>query len=287
MTVPGGRAQPVDTGTDTVRAEIVDGVAVLTFNRPQRRNALHPEMYEAVPRLLEQFADSVDVGCVLVTGAGDAFCAGGDVRDGGSARAAEDHVATGDPEEQIRARTAILADNARMVTLLHSMPKVTIAALPGAAVGAGMSIALSTDLRIAARSARLIPGWAKLAFSGDFGGAWLLTHLVGPSRALELLVSDAPIDTASGERLGLFNRVVDDADLPAAAVRWATEIAAGPTAAFAGTKANILEAECLSLQEALVGESERMVRSALTQEHRDAVKAWLANAAKNKIGARS
>lgn len=275
-------ARSVDTGTDTVRAEIVDRVAVLTFHRPQRRNALHPEMYEAVPRLLEQFAESADVGCVLVTGAGNAFCAGGDVRDGGSAK----DVPAGDPEEQIRARSALLADNARMVTLLHSMPKVTIAALPGAAVGAGMSIALATDLRIAARSARLIPGWAKLAFSGDFGGAWLLTHLVGPSRALELLVGDAPIDAAAGERLGLFNRVVDDADLPAAAQRWAAEIAAGPTAAFAGTKANILDAQRLSLAEALLPESARMVRSALTQEHRDAVRAWLASAS-NKVGARS
>ncbi|ANI39000.1 enoyl-CoA hydratase/isomerase family protein [Mycolicibacterium vaccae] len=275
-------ARSVDTGTDTVRAEIVDRVAVLTFHRPQRRNALHPEMYEAVPRLLEQFAESADVGCVLVTGAGNAFCAGGDVRDGGSAK----DVPAGDPEEQIRARSALLADNARMVTLLHSMPKVTIAALPGAAVGAGMSIALATDLRIAARSARLIPGWAKLAFSGDFGGAWLLTHLVGPSRALELLVGDAPIDAAAGERLGLFNRVVDDADLPAAAQRWAAEIAAGPTAAFAGAKANILDAQRLSLAEALLPESARMVRSALTQEHRDAVRAWLASAS-NKVGARS
>lgn len=275
-------ARSVDTGTDTVRAEIVDRVAVLTFHRPQRRNALHPEMYEVVPRLLEQFAESADVGCVLVTGAGNAFCAGGDVRDGGSAK----DVPAGDPEEQIRARSALLADNARMVTLLHSMPKVTIAALPGAAVGAGMSIALATDLRIAARSARLIPGWAKLAFSGDFGGAWLLTHLVGPSRALELLVGDAPIDAAAGERLGLFNRVVDDADLPAAAQRWAADIAAGPTAAFAGTKANILDAQRLSLAEALLPESARMVRSALTQEHRDAVRAWLASAS-NKVGARS
>jgi 2-(1,2-epoxy-1,2-dihydrophenyl)acetyl-CoA isomerase len=276
------RAQSIDTGTDTVLAEIVGGVAVVTFHRPHRRNALHPEMYDAVPPLLERFADDADVGCVLVTGTGNAFCAGGDVRDGGSAK----EMPAGDPDEQIRSRSALLADNARMVTLLHSMPKITIAALPGAAVGAGMSIALSTDLRIAARSARLIPGWAKLAFSGDFGGAWLLTHLLGPSRALELLVSDAPIGAEAAERLGLFNRVVDDADLPAAALRWATSLAAGPTAAFAGTKANVLDAQRLPLEAALLAESERMVRSALTQEHRDAVRAWLANAS-SKVGTRS
>lgn len=272
----------IDTGTDTVLAQIVGGVAVITFNRPHRRNALHDEMYEAVPALLERFAVDDDIGCVLVTGTGNAFCAGGDVRDGGSAKEAPE----GDLQQQIQARSATLADNARMVTLLHDMPKVTIAALPGAAVGAGMSIALATDLRIAARSARLIPGWTKLAFSGDFGGAWLLTHLVGPSRALDLLTTDSPIDTDAGLRLGLFNRVVDDADLPAAALRWAAQIAAGPTSAFAGAKANIADAQRLSLGDALLPESERMVRSALTQEHRDAVRAWMAAAAK-RVDARS
>ncbi|MGV0836916.1 enoyl-CoA hydratase-related protein [Mycolicibacterium thermoresistibile] len=271
------RADTIATGTDTVLAAVVDGVGVVTLNRPQRRNALHVDMYDAVPRVLERFAADDEVGCVLITGAGAAFCAGGDVRDGGSTRT----VSSGDPEEVIRDRAALLTDQARMVVLLHEMPKVTIAALPGAAVGAGMSIALAADLRIAARSARLIPGWAKLAFSGDFGGAWLLTHLVGPSKALEVLIADSPVDAATGLQLGLFNRIVDDAELPVAALRWAAAIAAGPTSAFAGTKANIRDALRMPLAEALPAESERMVRSALTEEHRGAVRAWLAAA---KVG---
>lgn len=262
----------VDTGTDTVLAEVVDGVGVVTLNRPHRRNALHPEMYEAVPRLLERFGTDDAVGCVLITGAGNAFCAGGDVRDGGTAG----RVPDGDVEAQVRSRSDLLTEQARMVTLLHDLPKLSIAALPGPAVGAGMSIALAADLRIAARSARLIPGWSKLAFSGDFGGAWLLTHLVGPSKALELLVADQPIDSVAAAGLGLFNRVVEDADLATAALRWAAAIAAGPTSAFAGTKANVRDALRLSLDAALPLESERMVRSGLTAEHRHAVKAWLA-----------
>ncbi|MGE2834848.1 enoyl-CoA hydratase/isomerase family protein [Mycobacterium sp. SMC-4] len=266
----------VDTGTDTVRAAVVDGVAVLTLNRPHRRNALHPEMYEALPRLLERFAADDEIGCVLLTGAGNTFCAGGDVRDGGSAR----EVPDGDRETQIRERSAMLADNARIVTLLHTMPKITVAALPGAAVGAGMSIALAADLRIAARSARLIPGWAALAFSGDFGGAWFLTHLVGPAKALELLIADRPIDADTALGLGVFNRVVDDEQLCAEAMRWAAHIAAGPTYAFAGTKANVAEASQLPLPEALQRESERMVRCSLTEEHRRAVKAWMAASSK-------
>ena len=253
-------------------------VAAVTLNRPERRNALHPDMYEAVPRLLERFAADDAVGAVLITGAGDAFCAGGDVRDGGSANQLPADARDRGPDAEIAARAAILADNARMVTLLRDIPKITIAALPGAAVGAGMSIALAADLRIAARSARLIPGWPKLAFSGDFGGAWLLTRLVGPSRALELLIADQPIDAATAQQLGLVNRVVDDAELPAAAREWAAAIAAGPSAAFAGMKANVRDAQRLPLAEALLPESERMVRSALTDEHREAVRAWLQRA---------
>jgi 2-(1,2-epoxy-1,2-dihydrophenyl)acetyl-CoA isomerase len=138
-------------------------------------------------------------------------------------------------------------------------------------------------LRIAARSARLIPGWSKLAFSGDFGGAWFLTRLVGPARALDILITDAPIGADEAMRLGLFNRIVEDADLPAAALGWAAAIAAGPHKAFAATKANILDAQALSLQDAMTRESERMVRSGMTEEHRAAAKAWLAA---TKTGAR-
>lgn len=267
--------QTIDTGTDTVLAEVVrgtgGGVAVVTLNRPQRRNALHADMYVAIPPLLERFSADDEIGAVVVTGAGSAFCAGGDVRDGGSAKQAP----SGDRDTQIRVRGAALADNARMVTLLHEMPKITIAALPGPAVGAGMSIALSTDLRIAARSARLVPGWSKLAFSGDFGGAWFLSRLVGPAKALELLVADRPIDADAGLVLGLFNRVVDDADLHSSALGWAAEIAAGPTFAFAGTKANVQDAQYFSLKDALLRESERMVASGLTDEHRAALRAWM------------
>jgi 2-(1,2-epoxy-1,2-dihydrophenyl)acetyl-CoA isomerase len=272
-----GYAVVLDTGTDTVSAEIVDAVGVITFNRPERRNALHAEMYEAVPRLLERYGSDDNVGCVLMTGAGSAFCAGGDVRDGGWD---VNGTAGNDTESQVRSRAAALTRNARMIQLLREIPKVTIAALPGPAVGAGMSIALSTDLRIAASSARLIPGWGRLAFSGDFGGAWFLTQLVGPSIAMQLLIDGNPIDAEMALRLGLVNRVVDDADLRPAALAWAVEIAHGPTTAWAGVKANVAEAQDLPLDQALVRESERMVRCGMSAEHHAAVRAWLDTAAK-------
>lgn len=270
------QARAVETGTDTVVARVEARVGIVTLNRPHRRNALHSDMFDAIPRVLEHFAEAQDVGCVMLTGSGSAFCAGGDVRDGesGGKSAPLDEAA-------IAARACQLKRSARMVELLHQLPKPTLAALPGAAVGAGMSIALSTDLRIAARSARLIPGWGQLAFSGDFGGTWFLTRLVGPSRAMEILIAGEPVDSERAAGLGLFNRVVDDAELLPAATAWAAQIAAGPTSAWASVKANIQDAEVLPLGLALDRESERMVRSGLSDDHRKAVRAWLKSKATN------
>ena len=178
----------------------------------------------------------------------------------------------------------MLARDARMVELLHGSSKVTLAALPGAAVGAGMSIALAADLRIAAQSSKLIPGWGRLGFSGDFGGTWFLTRLVGPAKALELLIDNTAIDAELALSLGLVNRVVPDDELRTAAMAWAVAIADGPRVAFGFFKENVQQAERLPLSEALPIESERMARSARTQDHRDAVKRWMEEAAAKREG---
>ena len=260
----------VDTHSDMVGAEVRDGVGVLTLNRPERRNALHPDMYDPIAEVLERYAVDSGVGCVVITGAGSAFCAGGDVRVGIRRPSPAD-----ERSDPVAGPAAELLHATRIVRLLHEMPKVTIAALPGPAVGAGMSIALAADLRIAARSASLIPGWGKLAFSGDFGGAWFLNRLVGPSRAIQILIDGTPVDSGTALGLGLVNKVVSDVDLPSVALDWARTIAAGPVMAWKGVKANVAEAGRLSLAEALPLESERMVRSRLTEDHRRAVRAWL------------
>ncbi|MGO9876789.1 MAG: enoyl-CoA hydratase/isomerase family protein [Acidimicrobiia bacterium] len=263
----------IDTGTDTVRGEVRERVGIITLNRPQRRNALHVDMYEAVPRLLERFFDDSDIGCVLLTGAGDAFCAGGDVRDGRRRKR------TDSPRPSVEEAAAMLTRSARMVLRLHEGPKISIAALPGPAVGAGIGLALAADLRIAAESARLIPGWGKLAFSGDFGGTWFLTRFLGASRALAVLVDDETIDAPTALELGLFNRVVADGELADAAFAWARSIASRPQTTLRYFKENVQQATRLTLRQALPLESERMVRSAQTDEHREALRQWLAAAA--------
>lgn len=272
----GAAAETIDTGTEMVLARVTDHVGVVTLNRPDRRNALHPDMYRVVPQILERFAADPEVGAVLITGAGTAFCAGGDVR-------RDKRSSPDDPNAPtIADRAAELTENARMVELLHAMPKVTIAALPGPAVGAGLSIALSTDLRIASRSTRLIPGWGDLGFSGDFGGTWFLTRLVGPSKALEILISGVPVTSDEALSLGLLNRVAPDETLAADALDWARTIAAGPRQAWAATKGNIARATEMELSEALPLESEQMVRSGMTEEHKARVRAWFEAARKKQ-----
>ena len=258
----------IPTATDTVRIEVVDRVGVLTFNRPERRNALHDEMYGAMIAAVESFAADPDVGCVVVTGEGSAFCAGGDVRDG-SGRRPDGSRPT--PEE----RVANLTANGRLSVVLHEAPILTIAALNGAAVGAGLSIALACDFRIAASSAKVVGGWARLAFSGDLGGAWLLAQRVGPSRALELLVSNRTVDAAEALSLGLVDRVVDDADFPSAWRAWSAELASGPKAAIGCMKQNVGDAAHLPFADAIAAEAVRMVASAQTDDHREAVRAWV------------
>ncbi len=266
----------IDSGTETVRSWIVDGVGVIELNRPERRNALHPDMYDAIPRVIERFEEDSAVRCMLITGAGTSFCAGGDVRGNKAARP------TGVGDRQPPPGANPLLDIARMVLALHESPKLSIAALPGPAVGAGVGIALAADLRIAARSARLVTGFAALGFSGDFGSTWFLTRLLGPSRALQVLVDNATIDSDEAVRLGLFSRVVPDADLRGAAMEWAKAVAEGPATAFQLMKENVRDALALPLREALPLESERMARSAQTDDHRRAVKRWLERAEAKK-----
>jgi 2-(1,2-epoxy-1,2-dihydrophenyl)acetyl-CoA isomerase len=257
----------IDTGTDLVLAEVGhDGVGLVTINRPARRNALAPAMYPGLHAALDAFAADSEVGCVLLTGAGTAFCAGGDIRDGAVRRA--EHRPT--YEERIDE----LSSWAAVIPRLARHPQVVVGALPGPAVGAGLSLALGCDLRIAARSATLVPGWGRLGLSGDFGGSWLLTRLIGPGRTLEWLLDGRAMGAEEAEMVGLVNRVSDDATFRADARAWAASIAAGPTVTWRYVKANVQAALRLDLVAALPLETANMVRSSSTAQHGEAVRAW-------------
>lgn len=261
----------IDAGTDVVRLEVSDGFGIITLNRPDRRNALHRDMYGPIKDVLADFATADDVRCIVVTGAGAGFCAGGDVRDG---RPRDRNQ----PRPSIDEAAANLLDDAQVSRLLHESPKLTIAAVNGPAVGAGLSIALACDLRIMASSATLIPGWGRLAFSGDFGGTWFLTRLVGPAKAIELLVANTTLSAADALRLGLVNHVADIAaadEFGPTWRAWAAPFAAASGDAIALMKANVRQALVEPLATALVDESRRMVLAGRTPDHKEAVRAWM------------
>lgn len=259
----------VDTGTDTVSVVVRDRVGIITLTRPDRRNALHHEMYPAMVAALDAFAVADDVGVVVLTGEGKGFCAGGDVRDG-RPRRADGTKPTFDE------RVASLGMDETVVLRLHEHPKVTIAAVNGAAVGAGMSLALACDMRVADASTKFIGGWVKLALTGDFGGAWFLTRLVGAAKAIEILVTNQAITADEALRLGMVNRVLPSAEFADGWFAFARSIGHGPQGTIAAMKRNVIDAMTLPLGDALAAEARRIVHSSTTADHKTAVRAWLA-----------
>lgn len=261
----------LETGTDELLASLVDGVATLTLNRPKSRNALSDKLSPAFRRMVARLAELDGVRCVVVTGAGTAFCAGGDVKGmGGSASARADAP---------RTREEAVADlTERQLTLtgaLYALPMPTIASLPGPAAGAGFSIALACDLRIAAESAFVTTGFRNVGLSGDYGASFFLTQLVGTARARELFYTGARLDAQACLELGIVNRVVADAELPAATAAFAAEIANGPTVAFRFMKQNLDRALREDLPACLAAEAEGTIASATTADHKEAVRAFI------------
>ncbi len=261
----------IDTGTDELLCEIRDRVAVITLNRPQARNSLSDNLTPALRRMIKQCGEDPNVGALLITGAGDAFCAGGDVKGMGGKPGSSNA-----PELTIDQKIARLQERQRTLTgALVNVRKPTIAALPGPAAGAGLSLALACDLRIAAESAFVTTAYVKIGLSGDYGMSWLLTRLVGTSRARELMFFGEKIDAKRCEALGIVNRVVPDDKLREVAFAMAKQLAEGPSTALRFLKDNLDEALMNDFLTSLDHEAERMVRSAGTADHKEAVKAFV------------
>jgi enoyl-CoA hydratase/carnithine racemase len=260
----------MDTGTNELLCEIRDRVAVITLNRPDARNALSDHLTPALRTMIRSCGENPQVGALLITGAGTAFCAGGDVKGMGANR---------DPKRQAMSfedRVADLQERQRLLTgALVSVRKPTIAALPGAAAGAGLAIAMACDIRIAAESAFVTTGYLRVGLSGDYGMAWLLTRLVGTSRARELMFTGDRVDARRCEAIGLVNRVVPDASLQDEAFAMAKAMAAGPTLALRYMKDNLDEALAFDFATARDHEAERLVRTSMTADHREAVQAFV------------
>ena len=253
---------------------IEDGVATLTFNRPERMNALSTPIMQGLLDGLPRLAGDPAVRVVVLTGAGRAFCAGGDVKsmaEGGDSRSAAEATA------HLRARMEVSR-------ILHELPKPTIAMINGPAAGAGLALALACDLRIAGASARLVTAFVKVGFSGDFGGSYFLTRLVGTSKARELYFTGRPVDAEEALSLGLVNRVVPDDQLADTTIELARSLAQGPQIALRLMKQNMNFAESGALADLLDMEAANQVQTGRTEDHREAARAFVEKRAPVFVG---
>ncbi|MEI9926205.1 MAG: enoyl-CoA hydratase-related protein [Bradyrhizobium sp.] len=260
----------IDTGTNELLCVIRDRVAIITLNRPEARNALSDRLTPALRTMIRTCGENPEVGALLITGAGAAFCAGGDVKGMGAHR---------DPKKLAMSfdeKVADLQERQRLLTgALVSVRKPTIAALPGPAAGAGLAIAMACDIRIAAESAFISTGYLRVGLSGDYGIAWLLTRLVGTARARELMFTSEKVDAARCAAIGLVNRVVPDATLQDQAFALAKSMAEGPAIALRYMKDNLDEALSFDFATARDHEAERLIRTTMTSDHREAVQAFI------------
>src|SRR6185369_13258456 len=242
---------------EVLLTDLSDKVATLTFNRPDKLNALSMDLITGSIEILKAWARDPEVGCVVVTGSGRAFCAGGDV----STMAQDD-------SETLEQKIDRLRQMQELSFLLYSMPKVTIAAVNGFAMGAGLGVCLACDLRISSEQARFGTAYAKVGYGGDFGTTWLLTQYAGAPKAKELFFLGDIISATEAHRLGLVNQVVPHDELQTAVGDIATRIAHGPLTSYRYMKANVNMASSADFKATLDREAETHMRCSMTEDHK-------------------
>lgn len=262
----------IDTGTEDFLAEVTDnGVAVFTMNRPQARNAMSGEMTAALQKCLADAEHDPDIKVIVLTGAGKGFCAGGDVKGMNASN-------SGGSKRQVTLDEAIHSQrmNQRATAgKLHEMPKPTIAALPGAAAGAGLGLALGCDLRVMADTAILTTAFARVGFSGDYGGTYFLTKLVGAAKAREMYFLSDRVSADEALTLGLTNWVVPADQLMDKAMEIANRLANGPTVAYRYMKENLNRAMSGELNDCLDLEATHHIHTGATADHKEAAQAFV------------
>jgi 2-(1,2-epoxy-1,2-dihydrophenyl)acetyl-CoA isomerase len=249
-----------------ILTRVVDRVATLTFNRPEKLNALSRDLLAQSIDILKSWSTDSEVGAIIVTGSGRAFCAGGDVSTMNN---------EGDAELTLEQRIDGLREVQALSWLLYNIPKVTIAAVNGFAMGAGLGVCLACDLRISSDQAKFGTAYAKVGFGGDFGTTWLLSHYVGGPKAKELFFLGDILDATEAERLGLVNRVIGHETLESYVSEIASTIAHGPTTSFRYMKANVNLAATTDFRTLLDREAETHLRCGMTEDHKEGVRAFM------------
>ncbi len=260
----------IDTGTPDLLASLDAGVLTLTLNRPDARNAMSRAMTQALGEQLAAAELDPAVRCIVLTGAGKGFCAGGDVK--GMAASGDGTVGQNTIDGAIHRQRI----NQRATAgKLFKLPKPTIAALPGPAAGAGLSLAMACDLRIMSSTAIMTTAFAKVGFSGDYGGTYFMTQLVGAAKARELYFLSDRVSAEEALRIGLANWVCEPDQLAAKTREIALRLASGATVAYRYMKENLNRAMNGEVDDCLDLEATHHVHCGQTQDHRDATKAFV------------
>jgi 2-(1,2-epoxy-1,2-dihydrophenyl)acetyl-CoA isomerase len=244
--------------------EAGEGIATITLNRPDRLNSMNTELLDGTLEALERAAGSSEVRVVILTGAGRAFCAGADLN-------AKNILGDGDFQSRVRK----LRTYVRIVQLLREMPKPTIAAVNGAAAGAGAALAFAADLRYAAASAKFVTAYVNVGLSGDLGGTWTLPKIVGATRAREMYLLNEPVSAEEAERIGLVSKVFPNEEFRKKVRVIAEKLASSAPTAVRFIKQNLNEADELSFSEALDRDGERHLRAGASDDAKEARAAFL------------
>ena len=257
-----------------ILTRVADRIATLSFNRPDKLNALNPDLVEQSIACLRDWSGDPAVAVVVLTGAGRAFCAGGDIS-----------MMAGLGDSSLERRVDDLRAWHELAWRLYTFPKVTIAAINGVAMGAGLALALACDLRIASEQARFGTAFAKVGYAGDFGITWLLTRFVGPSKAKELLFLADLFGAAEAAALGLVNRVTAQDTLETETWALAARLSHGPLTSYRYMKENVNLAVRSDFRTILDREAETTNRCGETADHREGVQAFLEKRAARFTGA--
>jgi len=252
--------------TEIVLQNLEQGLLTITMNRPERRNALNPDMTLGLVAAAKRAAEDPEVRAVLLKGAGGTFCVGGDVKSMADGSRAPMSFET---------RIVNLRRAMEVSRILHEMAKPVVAQLDGAAAGAGLSIALSCDFRVASASVKITTAFAKVGLSGDYGGTYFLTQMLGSAKARELYLLSPVLTAQEALGLGMVTRVVPDTEVEQASRELAMSLAQGPTITYGYIKRNINNAERLSLEACFDGEALHHSRSNETADHKEAAKAFV------------
>jgi 2-(1,2-epoxy-1,2-dihydrophenyl)acetyl-CoA isomerase len=246
---------------DTLQVERAGGVVTVTFDRPEKRNAVNSQMWDELEEVARSIAGSTDDRCVVLTGAGGAFCSGADLTDAGRGER---------PVHQLAAMRRIN----RIPQAFHELPQTTIAKVTGVAAGIGMSLALGCDLVVASEDARFSEIFAKRGLSLDGGSSWLLPRLVGMHRAKELALFGDVISAREALEIGVINRVLPTAEIDAFVDAWAARLAAGPPIALAMTKRMLNRSFEQSFEQALDDEARCQTVNFSTQDTIESIAAF-------------